>query len=272
MTPTLPNIQTQTAFAAAAPLSKLWIYTNYDCNLHCSYCSAQSGPDAPRRAIGIRNAQRLVDEAVALGFDYVFFTGGEPFVVDDIYDILAYSSARVQTTVLTNAMILRGARLEKLGAIWNDNLTLQVSLDGGCPEDHDAYRGMGTGTKTVEGVQLLQARRWRVRLSTTETPVNCHHLEAICEFHRSLGIPEQDHFVRPLAKCGSSKEGIELGMENLAPELTANCDGIFWHPLSTDAKMQVSQQLFPLATAVERVQRQVEIIAETGAAPPICFT
>src|SRR5262245_17890609 len=90
---------------------KLWIYTNYDCNLRCSYCVAKSGADAPRRAIGLANVQRLVDEAVTLGFIDIFFTGGEPFILNDIYDMLSYASAQVRTTVLTNGMILRGVRL-----------------------------------------------------------------------------------------------------------------------------------------------------------------
>ncbi len=55
---------------AAAPLNceppamlwKLWLYTNYDCNLKCSYCVAKSGPNVPRRALGIANIRRLVDE------------------------------------------------------------------------------------------------------------------------------------------------------------------------------------------------------------------
>src|SRR5436190_21573780 len=92
---------------------KLWIYTNYDCNLKCSYCVAKSGPNVPRRAVGLANVCRLIDEAVALGFDHVFFTGGEPFLLNEIYDMLAYASARVTTTVLTNAMLLRGVRLDK---------------------------------------------------------------------------------------------------------------------------------------------------------------
>ena len=131
----------QTTSAAPALQWKLWIYTNYDCNLRCSYCVAKSSPNAPRRAIGLANVRRLVDEAVALGFTDVFFTGGEPFILNEIYDMLAYASARVKTTVLTNAMILRGPRLEKLVAIANDNLIVQVSLDGGQAEHHDAYRG-----------------------------------------------------------------------------------------------------------------------------------
>jgi len=132
---------------------KLWIYTNYDCNLRCTYCVAKSSPNAPRRAIGLANARQLVDEAVALGFEHIFFTGGEPFILPDIYAMLAHSSARVPTTVLTNAMLLRGARLEKLIAIANDNLIVQVSLDGGRAEDHDAYRGKGAWEKAVAGIR-----------------------------------------------------------------------------------------------------------------------
>ena len=36
------------------------------CNLRCSYCVARSSPNAPRRAMGLENVKRLVDEAVAL--------------------------------------------------------------------------------------------------------------------------------------------------------------------------------------------------------------
>ena len=260
---------------AAAPCAgqrwKLWIYTNYDCNLRCNYCVVRSSPNAPRRAIGAANAARLVDEAVALGFSEVFFTGGEPFILPDIYKMLAYSSARIRTSVLTNAMLLRGPRLEKLSAIRNDNLIIQVSLDGATAAQHDAYRGKGSWEKAVEGIELLQARGFTVWLSTTETPVNSAHLDDICALHRSMGIPDDRHFVRPLARRGNSREGLEVHRGNLTPEITANLDGIFWHPLSTDADMQVSKKLFPLADAVASVQETLEIMAQTGEAPQLTF-
>jgi sulfatase maturation enzyme AslB (radical SAM superfamily) len=279
MTDANPTDSLTTAESSSSPqatpsafLWKLWIYTNYDCNLKCSYCVAKSGPNAPRRALGLENVKRLVDEAVELGFEHIFFTGGEPFLLNEIYEMLAYSSAHIKTTVLTNAMLLRGARLEKLCAIANENLIVQVSLDGGRPEDHDAYRGPGTWEKTVDGIKLLQAASFRVRLGTTETPVNSAHLDKLCEFHRSIGILDEDHFIRPLAKRGYSREGLELGMGNLVPELTVNLDGVFWHPLSTDADMQVSKKIFPLASAVERVTQQLEAITVTGSVPLMTFT
>ena len=96
---------------------KLWLYTNFDCNLRCAYCVAESSPTAPRRALGLPVVRRIVDEAVALGFGDVYFTGGEPFLLDDIYDMLAYAAPRLRTTVLTNGMLLKGARPERLRAV-----------------------------------------------------------------------------------------------------------------------------------------------------------
>jgi MoaA/NifB/PqqE/SkfB family radical SAM enzyme len=260
------------ACAAPAMQWKLWIYTNFDCNLRCSYCVARSSPNAPRRALGAANVQRLVDEALALGFSEIFFTGGEPFVLNDIYDMLTYSAARIKTTVLTNAMILRGTRLDRLTAIAQDNLIVQVSLDGATADDHDAYRGKGSWDKTLEGIRLLQERGFRVRLSTTETPVNSPRLADVCDLHRSLGIPDSDHFVRPLARRGYSKEGLDLSMSNLLPEVTVSLEGVFWHPLSTDADMLVSRHLFPLSASVARIQDQLDVIARTGSAGLMTFT
>jgi hypothetical protein len=81
-----------------------------------------------------------------------------------------FVGARCAPACLTNAMILRGPRLDKLCAIANDNLVVQVSLDGGCAEDHDAYRGKGSWQKTVEGIQML-AGAWLPRASE-------HHRDA----------------------------------------------------------------------------------------------
>ena len=232
---------------------KLWVYSNYDCNLSCTYCLAQSSPSAPRRAIGLDTVRRLVDEAVEANFSCIYFTGGEPLILDDIYSMLSYAAQRLPTVLLTNAMLIKPKRLARLRAIANENLVIQVSLDGGSAGPHDAYRGAGTWALTVEGIQTLQANGFKVRLSTTQTSANATHLDEICDFHRSLGISEEDHFIRPLARRGSSTEGLEVGLDNLSPEITANIDGIYWHPLATEKDMLVSQQLFPLSAAVQKV-------------------
>ena len=250
---------------------KLWIYTNYDCHLRCSYCVAESTPAAARRGMEIASVRQLVDEAVEIGFDEIFFTGGEPFILPNIYEMLAYSSDRASTTVLTTGMLLKHKRMVSLRQIKSDNLTIQVSLDGGSAEAHDPYRGLGTWEGTVGAIKRLIDHGLHVRLSTTETPANTDSLADICKLHLSLGIPEADHFIRPLARRGFSHEGIDISMKSIYPELTVNREGIFWHPLSTDDDMRVSKCLFPLQNAVECVEEQLKVIA-SGGEPRIDFT
>jgi molybdenum cofactor biosynthesis enzyme MoaA len=69
-----PNPCTQPAFPW-----KLWLYTNYDCNLRCSYCLVKSSPNAPRRTLGLENVRRLVTEAIEMGFCDVFLPGANRF-------------------------------------------------------------------------------------------------------------------------------------------------------------------------------------------------
>ncbi len=261
-----PTSEPQLANQEPEVQKKLWIYTNYDCNLRCTYCVAESSPKAARRALGVDTVKRLVDEAHNLEFEHLYFTGGEPFLLSEIYEMLAYASARRPTTVLTNAMLLHGKRLESLWAIKNDHLAVQVSLDGGRPEQHDPYRGGGSWQKTVEGIRNLQERGFRVRLATTETSSNSAHLAELCAFHQALGIPEEDHLIRPLAKRGFSSEGLEVGKQNLAPEITVNGEGVYWHPLSTDSDMLVSAQIFPLSEAVCQVRGELEQMADMSQA------
>jgi MoaA/NifB/PqqE/SkfB family radical SAM enzyme len=238
---------------------KIWIYTNFDCNLWCTYCVAESSPRTARRALSFEEIQQLIDEAEPLGFERLFFTGGEPFILDDIFEKLAYASSRFPTTVLTNAILFRGKRLKKLRSIANANLSIQVSLDGAQAEHHDAFRGEGTWAKTVDGIKHLKADGFHVCISTTETKANKTNIDELRAFVHELGIAEQDHFVRPLTRRGFSEEGLEVGVDNLLPEVTASSDGVYWHPLisPSDNDMLVSRHVFPLAKAVECIQKRL---------------
>src|SRR5713101_7907627 len=82
--------------------SRLWLYANFDCNLSCDYCCVRSSPKAPRRALGIERVRRIAIEAAELGVREIFVTGGEPFMLPDIVEIVAACAASAPTTVLTN--------------------------------------------------------------------------------------------------------------------------------------------------------------------------
>src|SRR3954469_18987570 len=109
--------------------SRLWLYTNFDCNLHCDYCCVRSSPTASRRELGLARVQRIAREATELGVKEIFVTGGEPFLLEDIGEILMACAAAAPTTVLTNGMLFTGRRAESLRALPRERIVLQISLD-----------------------------------------------------------------------------------------------------------------------------------------------
>ena len=136
------------------PGARLWMYTNFHCNLACDYCCVASSPQTPRRELGADRIARLAKEAADWGVHEIFLTGGEPFLLPDIGTIVRSCAALLPTTVLTNGMVFRGRGLRELESIPRENVALQISLDSATPELHDAHRGQGSWAKAVTGIRL----------------------------------------------------------------------------------------------------------------------
>ena len=212
---------------------RLWIYTNFHCNLACSYCAVASSPTARPRSLGLARFRRLVDEAVAEGFEELYVTGGEPFVEPEIVDMLAYASEWLQTVVLTNAMLLTGRRGRELGRLaGRDSLVLQTSIDGARPGTHDRLRGAGSWERTLRGIEHGRALGLRIRAAMTETDANRGEGEDLARLMGDLGV--EDFAVRPLLRRGLSEEGLEVSDAVMVPELTVTADGLHWHPVGGD--------------------------------------
>src|SRR5258708_38351459 len=86
--------------------SRLWLYTNFDCNLSGDYCCVRASPKAPRRALGIERVRRIAIEAAELGVSEIFVTGGEPFMLPDIGEDLAPCPAAAPAPGPHNGMLL----------------------------------------------------------------------------------------------------------------------------------------------------------------------
>jgi pyruvate-formate lyase-activating enzyme len=244
-----------TADAADRPVgSRLWLYTNFDCNLHCDYCCVRSSPRAPRRALGLERVRRIANEAAELGVNEIFVTGGEPLLLPDIGGILAACTAAAPTTVLTNGMLFTGRRLETLRSLPRDRLTVQISLDSPTPARHDRHRGTGTWARAWSGVERARAEGFRVRLAATVS--TDAEAEEFSRFLDAQQIPEEDRVVRRIALRGFATRGIALARADLVPEITITADGVYWHPVGAeDADLLVTSDIFPLTEAFAAVRR-----------------
>ena len=237
--------------------SRLWLYTNFDCNLRCDYCCVRSSPTAPRRELGLSRIQRIAREAVGVGVKEIFVTGGEPFLLEDIGEILSSCAAAAPTTVLTSGMLFTGRRLEVLRALSRDRVVLQISLDSATPQLHDFHRGSGTWTRTREGIQHARSEGFRVRLAATVS--NDAEDEEFRQFLDQQNIAEEDRVVRRIALRGSASNGVALSRSDLVPEVTITAEGVYWHPVGAeDSDLLVTRDIFPLSESFAAVRHAFE--------------
>jgi len=234
--------------------SRLWLYTNFDCNLHCDYCCVRSSPTAPRRELGLARIQRITREAAELGVKEIFVTGGEPFLLEDIGEILLACAAAAPTTVLTNGMLFAGRRAESLRALPPDRIVLQVSLDSPTSDRHDLHRGPGTWARARAGIQHARAHGFRVRLAATvSTDADAEEFRQFLDEER---IAAEDRVIRRIALRGAAGEGVAVTRSDLVPEVTITTDGVYWHPVGAeDADLLVTRDIFPLSESFAAVRR-----------------
>ena len=188
--------------------------------------------------------QRIAREAAELGVKEIFVTGGEPFLLEDIGEILVACAAATPTTVLTNGMLFTGRRAESLRALPRDRVVLQISLDSATPELHDRHRGHGTWARAREGIQRARAQGFRVRLAATVS--TDAEAEAFREFLDEEKVAAEDRVIRRVALRGAASEGVAVSRADIVPEVTITGDGVYWHPVGAeDADLLVTRTFFP---------------------------
>ncbi len=249
---------------------RLWLYPNYHCNLRCTYCLTESAPSVARRLLGPETIVERVHEARALGFTGVGITGGEPFLLDWMPELLVELAEILPVIVLSNATLFTGQRLTALEPLAGLPIHIQISLDSAEPRVNDEMRGPGNFAKVVAAISELVRRGIGVRLATTlEDPAShdAEELERLCELHRSLGVGDEDHVVRPIIRRGRAATGdmgVPAGADELEPELTITADGAFWSPFgptvragALDTDLLVTRTTSPLAVAAGALVRVV---------------
>jgi predicted phosphodiesterase/uncharacterized Fe-S cluster-containing radical SAM superfamily protein len=226
-------------FGSALFPPRLWIYTNFHCNLACDYCVVASSPAARKRSLGLERFRALVDEAVAEGFEEIYVTGGEPFIEPAIVDMLAYAASRLPTVCLTNAMLFRDGRRERdLARLAGcEQLVLQSSIDGAGAESHDRWRGEGSFETAMAGLAHAHSLGLTLRVAMTQTPANAGEAEALRGLLARVGVSGEDFAARPLVRRGfAERRGVGAAVSEavMVPELTVTEDGLHWHPVGGD--------------------------------------
>ena len=149
------------------------------CNLRCRYCyhfesAGDAGGDLPAS-----EWLRFFEELGRLAVTEVTMAGGEPFIREDLREIVGgIVKNRMRFAILSNGTLITDEMAAFLASTGRCNY-VQVSIDGSMPESHDAMRGRGSFERAVEGLLALLRNGVPAAVRVTIHRRNVHDLEAI---------------------------------------------------------------------------------------------
>lgn len=178
----------RSAYLKPNSLKELWVHLLQTCNLSCSHCLVSSSPKG-EKGLSKEFLLNIINQAFDLGVRRFYFTGGEPFVRDDIFDLIRYvtEDKKAELIVMTNATLFQGRRAEQLKNLNRERLKFQVSLDGTTPETNDPIRGKGVFQRACEGLKLLAELGFETSLTAVVTKTNLIDLENLPVLAHKLG-------------------------------------------------------------------------------------
>jgi len=157
------------------------------CNLKCVHCYNDSGPGKPFKEISTEMAKEVLDDLARFGAPSVLFSGGEPLMRPDLFELIEYAVGKgLRTVISTNGTLIteeKAAIIKKRGVSY-----VGISLDGIGPIN-DAFRGVGGAfERAVKGIRNCQRAGVRTGLRLTLTQRNVQDLEGLFDFFESENI------------------------------------------------------------------------------------
>jgi len=153
------------------------------CNLKCIHCHTNGGDSKnsiPENELTTGEAKGLIDElAKVKAFRMLVYSGGEPLVRKDIFDLLNYSKKAGFTNVLaTNATLIEydtAKELKKAGVV-----SIAVSLDSTIPRVHNKIRQNNKAFElTMRGIDSIKRAGILFQINTTAMEYNFENLKEI---------------------------------------------------------------------------------------------
>lgn len=169
------------------------IFVTYRCNSRCGMCHLTERYKG--QEIDTAGMKRIIDQLVSIGTSGIGFTGGEPLLRNDIFELIAHAKGYgIPVTLNTNGILLNNGELvDRLLQAGPDNVN--ISLDGATENTHDALRGTaGLFSRTLAGARRLadeisrQGAPVRLTAVTVVSQENLPELEAIVELALATGF------------------------------------------------------------------------------------
>lgn len=182
------------------------------CNLHCVHCYSQSRDQEYSDELTTVEGMALIDDLAEFGVPVILFSGGEPLMRPDIYNLIAHArELGMRAVISTNGTLISpdvAAKLKDFGLSY-----VGVSLDG-LEETNDRFRGVrGAFERALAGIRNCQETGIKVGLRFTMNRRNAQDIGGIFDLIEQENIPRVCFY--HLVYCG---RGSKLIAEDLSHE------------------------------------------------------
>ena len=201
-------------FSKTASPIVVWNVTK-KCNLRCAHCYinavGEEESEADMGELTTREATGMIEDLAAIKAPMLAFSGGEPLLRNDIYELNVYAMKLGLRTILsTNSTLITrevAKKIKEAGFVY-----VGVSLDGS-EEAHDRFRGArGAFEKSLQGLRYLMEEGVNTGVRFAITNQNYDELPKVLEITRREKIPRFSLF--QLVYGGRGKEIIDWDIFN----------------------------------------------------------
>jgi AdoMet-dependent heme synthase len=208
-----PSIERRQTLFSEKPVLVFW-ETTRACKLSCVHCRASAIRDPLPGQLTTEEGKVLIEQVASFGRPgpTMIFTGGDPLLRDDLFDLLEYATklgVRFAVSPAASDLLTYDAlkRLKVAGAA-----AISLSLDGACEETHDSIRREpGTFRRTVQAARDAASLGLSAQVNTTVMKNNYLELPQIFRLITGLGVKTWEVFF--LVKVGRG-----TGVDDLSPE------------------------------------------------------
>jgi len=159
----------------------VWNITNR-CNLNCIHCYARA--NTRKAELSTEECKRIINELSEFRVPMILFSGGEPLLRQDIFEIAEYAKKKkIRVVLSTNGTLIDESNVDDIGIFDY----VGISLDG--IKVHDRFRGIeGAFRKALRALEI-SSEVTMTGIRFTLTKHNFLELPELIELAIDLGIP-----------------------------------------------------------------------------------
>jgi len=187
----------------------VWNMTR-QCNLYCMHCYATASSKPMPGELTTEEGFRLIDQLADFEVPSILFSGGEPLMREDLFELAEYARQLGLRTVLsTNGTLIdreTSDRIKQTGFSY-----VGISLDG-IERTHDKVRGkIGAFQASTEAIRHLRRSGVRTGLRFTVHAKNLQDLPAVLDLLESEGIDRCCFYHLAYSGRGGKISSFDLG-------------------------------------------------------------